>query len=762
MALSAAAEPVDIDAAAGQCETVLQLSGLYCAACAGLIEAALGGVTGVVEARVNAESLRARVRWHRAQGGDAQAMAQALIAAVRGAGYEAAPDMPHAAAELRRAEARTALWRLFVAGFCAMQVMMLAAPGYFAEPGELAPDLRHLLDWGAWLLSLPVLLFAATPFFSGAWRATRHGRIGMELPVALGIGVTFLASSAVMFGAIAGLGDPAEPVYFDSLTMFVSFLLLGRWLELRLRHRAAQALEAASGALPERAWRQRADGDVESVALAALRVGDVLRVPLGQAFAADGVVLQGRSLADEALLSGESRPVAKAVGDTVVGGSVNVGAPLLMRVLRCGADTRHAAIARLMHDAQMQRPATAAWAQRWAAPFLWTVLALAALASAVWSQIEPARALWVGVSVLIVTCPCALALATPSALLATTQAMARRGLLWRRLEALETLASIDHVFIDKTGTLTGARPQFRGLQRWPLAAGPVAREFDEARLLALASSLAGWSQHPLAQALNTTAPAPVSAPAWQRLREQPGAGVEGRDADGRLWRLGSLPWVQAESTSQSVFAQSPTPVDLDPGDDGLATHFGCNGTVLARLNFDESLSAGAAAAIAALRGQGLAVTLLSGDSAPRVQRLAQRLGLAPDQAIAAASPEDKLRAVVAAQARGQRVAMIGDGLNDAPVLARADVSLAMGEGALLARASADAVITSNALGDVVLARRLAQRMLRVIRQNIAWAAAYNVLCVPLALLGYFPPWAAGLGMAASSLAVVANSLRLQR
>ncbi len=742
---SAAATPLNADAARrqGVGEALLRLSGLRCAGCAAGVEGALRGVEGFGSATINVASQQARIDWD-----PARTELPALLDAIRRAGYGAVPDEAAAARELRRAENRSALWRAFVAGFCAMQVMMFAAPGYVADPGDIAPDLKRLLDWGGWLLTLPVLLFSAAPFFTGAWRSMRNRRIGMDVPVALGIAVTFVASSGAAFDPSGVFG--AE-VYFDSLTMFISFLLLGRWFELRMRHRAAEALEAATGVLPQTAWRVRSDGRTEPVSIDQLRSGDALRIPVGQAFPADGVVLEGSSIADEALLSGESTPVRKTPGAQVVGGSVNLGSPVVMRVQRCGADTRYAAIVSLMQDAATQRPATARWADRWAGPFLWAVLLLAGLGGLVWSVIDPPRAIWVAVSVLIVTCPCALSLATPSALLAAAQALARRGVLLRRIDAIEPLAAMQRLFIDKTGTLTTQRPRLERIERLP-ASG----DSSESELLQLAASLAAWSRHPLSQALCDAAVSHGPSRTWHEVHEVAGAGVEAIDVRGLRWRLGAAHWVAGEAGDA---ASRTLP---DGGATGARVSLGREGQVLARFTFDESLAEGAAQALAELRADGVALTLLSGDTQPRVQRLARRVGIDAAQALGGATPERKLEAVELAQARGEVVGMVGDGINDAPVLARADVSLAMGEGALLARANADAVIVSNRLADVVHARALAKRTLRVIRQNIAWAATYNAVCVPLALFGALPPWAAGLGMAASSLLVVGNSMRLQR
>ena len=621
----------------------------------------------------------------------------------------------------RRAEERLVLWRLFVAAFCAMQVMMLATPSYVADAGTLSADLEQLLNRSAWMLTLPVLLFSSAPFFVSAWRGLRAGRLGMDVPVALGISIAFVASSGAAFdpGGLFG-----REVYFDSLTMFVSFLLAGRWLEARARHRAIETVERLAFSAPTTAWRMRDDGSSDAVAIDALVVGDRVRVPMGEAFPADGCIEQGDTRADESLLTGESRPVAKSAGDSAVGGSLNVTAPVVMRVERVGADTRAAQIAALMREALTRRPEAMRAADRIAAPFLAAVLLLALGAAAWWWPIDPSRALWVAVSVLVVTCPCALSLATPSALLAATSGMAKRGVLLRRIEAIETLARVRHVMLDKTGTVTEAQPVL--LRDAP----PIAD---------MAASLAAWSTHPLSRALVAARPQ-APAVAWRDVREVPGCGLEGADAQGQRWRLGSAAWL---GTGE--------PCDLA---------FGIKGHALATFAFDEALRSDAASTVHALRAEGLAVTLLSGDSPQRVARLAARLGLL--QAIDSATPERKLAVLREAQARGDVVAMVGDGINDAPVLAQADVSFAMPQGAQIARTTADAVLLSGRLGDVVQAMHLARRTVRVMRQNLAWAALYNAAGVPLAISGLLPPWAAGLGMAASSLVVVLNALRLSR
>lgn len=717
-------------------ESSLQLAGMHCAACSGIIQEALQAVPGVRSARVSAAAERATVCWD-----PEQARPSGLIAAVRKAGYDAVPDAAAPARAMRRQEHRQALWRLFVAGFCAMQVMMMATPSYVAGPGELAPDLRQLLNWGSWILSLPVLLFASGPFLRGAWRSIKARRIGMDVPVALGILITFVTSTGATFEPGGMFG--AE-VYFDSMTMFVSFLLGSRYLELRARQQAASALESALARLPETAWRVAEDGSQEAVSVQRLRVGDRVRVPVGQAFPADGLIEQGQTQADESLLTGESVPVDKALGAAVVAGSTNLTAPVLVRVERVGADTRFESIVSMMRSAMTQRPAAARVADRWAAPFLWVVLLLAAAAAAAWSLIDPTRAVWVAVAVLIVTCPCALSLAAPATIVAATRGLARRGVLLQRLDALETLATAQHFFFDKTGTLTEDRVQWRQTVLTPVgAAWPGA----EAHALRVAASLARWSHHPLARALAAAAAPSEGTQAdedWRDIQELPGLGLQAVDARGRLWQLGSAQWLHVPADARAE----------------LRVWLACDGRVGAGFAFEEVLREGAQAMLAALQAEGVRVTLATGDSPARAQALAQRIGL--DEVLAAATPQDKLDAVARAQAGGQRVVMVGDGVNDAPVLARADASLAMGQGALVSRSHADAVITSNRLQDLLGARRTAQSALRIVRQNLAWAAAYNAVCIPLALVGWLPPWAAGLGMATSSLVVVLNALRAAR
>jgi len=713
-------------------ESHLVIEGMHCAACALTVEDALLAVPGVLSATVSAGSHRARLVWS-AQ----QALPSGWMHSVRKAGYRAVPAHDALAGERRLRETRKALWRLLVAGLCMMQVMMYAWPAYIAEPGDLSAEMEQLLRWASWVLTLPVLFFSCGPFFSSAWRDVVHRRVSMDLPVALGILITFAVSTA---GTFEPQGLFGREVYFDSLTMFVFFLLTGRWLELRLRDRTAGALDALMNRLPDSVQRQRPEGDFERVAVRRLQPGDVIRVLPGEAFPADGVVLQGTTQADEALLTGESRPVPRAQGDTVIAGSHNLSAVVLVRVERAGGQTRFAQIVALMESAATSKPKLAQLADRIARPFLFAVLLAAAGAAAFWWERDPAHALMVAVAVLVVTCPCALSLATPVAMLAAAGTLARRGVLVRRLPALESLAGIDMVVFDKTGTLTR--------DAMTLGALHTRSDVTHEQALGVAAALAQHSLHPVSRALLAAAQARGVAPcASQEVRETAGQGVSGRVA------CSDPAAVQTVCLGGSRFCGLDRPSPQMPH-----AFMSDERGWLATFELQEDVRPDAPATIASLQALGVEVQLWSGDAPQAVARVASQVGI--EQARGGCTPQDKLVLLQAAQQRGKRVAMVGDGLNDGPVLAGADVSFAVGKAVPLAQAQADFVVLGEDVARVVQALGLSRRTLRIVRQNLWWAAAYNAVCVPLAIVGWMPAWLAGLGMASSSLLVVLNALRL--
>lgn len=739
----------------------LGLSGMYCAACAITIEDALRKVPGVTEVQVQATSQRARILVN-----PAAVKLSELVAAVQDAGYRAWPDAAARAGHERLRERRVLMWRLSVAAFCMMQVMMITWPQYVAGQDEIPADLWNLMNWACWVLSLPVMLFSCGPFLQGAWRAARRGRISMDTPVSLGILGTFIVSTGVTFGNQDLFGHEA---YFDSLTMFVTFLLAGRWLESRARERVTQSLESMCVRLPEAVERAvNAEEDLSTVAsestpLSSLRHGDRVRVAVGQAFPADGQVLAGETEVDESLLTGESRAVPRQVGQMVVAGSLNMSAPVWMAIERLGPDTRYQQIVSLVHQAMTEKPGWMRFADRMAAPFLWGVILLAAGGALAWQWIDPSKSVWVAVSVLVVTCPCALSLAAPSALLAAAGAMARKGLLVRRLDALEALAEIDQVYFDKTGTLTEGELSVVSLAtpqgRIAAAQGLPAAQIEH---WGLAAALASYSQHPLSRSLVKAAQDAGGWPAtsWVDVREQAGKGVQATDAQGRVWRLGLLSWVLPAAAAEAGWwtQDSDARVWMAAIDDtGTLVPETVTGFV-----FDEVFRAEARPTVQRLRELGCQSALLSGDQASRVHAAARLLGQGEDMVVAQAqaTPEDKLNVIARIQAEGHRVAVVGDGINDAPVLAKADVSVALDQGAALAQSQADLIILGGRLLGLPEAVVISRQAMRIVRQNLAWAAIYNASCIPLALAGLMPPWLAGLGMALSSLGVVLNALRL--
>ena len=715
----------------------LILEGIVCAACVWLNERHISALDGVVEFRVNYSTHRARVRWD-----DSQIKLSDILQAISSIGYLAHPFDTGRMEAVYKKERSTALRRLAVAGLGAVQVMMLAVALYAGDYSGMDEGLENFMRWISMFIATPVVFYSARSFFSSAWRDLKVKQLGMDVPVSLAIGLAYAASC---WATVNQTGQ----VYFDSVTMFTFFLLAGRFLEMGARQKAGQAAEELVKLLPAMATRVTASGD-ETVAVSDLCCGDRIRIKPGESISADGVIIEGRSSINESLLTGESYPLAKNIGDKVIGGTVNIESPLLVEVEKVGEETVLASIQRLLDRAQVEKPSIAKMADRVAAYFVSLLLVLVSLVSIWWWQHDPDQAFWVALSLLVVTCPCALSLATPAAMTAATGSLTRLGVLTTRGHALETLAKVTHIVFDKTGTLTKGQ--------LALEATDVFANYDEQQCLNIAAALELGSEHPVAKVfLQRALHSPdinTKSIVAAKVEAIPGQGVTGI-IDGRLYRLGNLAYVIEEMGQQqnelpfSSNSQKTTQIYLANEKD-----------IIARFHLSDELREQAKESITALQNMGKQVWLVSGDNEVAVSSVAEQLGITNSRH--SMKPEDKLLVIKSLQEKKEIVAMIGDGVNDAPVLAAAQVSVAMGGGTQLAQASADMVLLSEHLPHLVDAVNMAQRSVAIVHQNLAWALVYNGLALPLAAMGYIAPWMAAIGMSASSLVVVMNALRLNK
>ena len=799
----------------------LTVEGMRCAGCAWLVERLLASVPGVNAATVDFPLRRAEVRF------DTRATRlHTLLETLARAGYRATPYTVQAEEAAIESERRARIRGLGISALFGMQVMLLSIALYASEwYGGMEAGFEQLFRWLAMMLTVPVLAWPGRAFFTGAVAALRNRSLTMDVPVALGLAIAFAGSA---FATVTGEGE----VWFDSVVMFVTLLGAARYLELLARRRATATIRALARSAPLVATRVRAEGtdggtvspagcdtarhhddrgaggtagddgigddpEVERVPAAALRPGDRVRVRPGEVVPGDGTIRSGHSAFDESLLTGESNPVSRSAGDRVLAGSVNGSGVVEVEVTGAGDETVLVGVLRRAEHAARERPAIAGLADRAAAWFIGAVLVLATGVAIAWLLHDPSRMIPVLVSVLVVTCPCALSLATPAAMTAALGALAHAGLIATRANAVERLALATHCLADKTGTLTEGR--FR-LQSVTAFTGVSA-----SRCLALAAALERFATHPAAAALVAAAGATggaVGIGAQAGADGESGIGGEGGSGagvggggrggvesgvgdrehaighveepathtggvtgriDGVRYAIGSPEFVGRICGSGTGATERSIPgTDEADVSDPAATHvhLARDGALVARFVLADSLRPDAPELVEGLRRRGIETTIASGDSAAAVARVAYGLGVAHH--LAGLSPEDKLEEAARLAASGERVLMLGDGVNDTPALAGAHVSVAMGRGAAAAAARADAVLIGDDPGRLLAALDIARRARRIVKQNLAWALGYNLVALPLAAAGAVPPWAAAIGMSLSSLAVAGNALRLGR
>lgn len=705
-------------------ETTLLMEGISCAACGWLIEKHLRSLPAVAEARLNLSNHRLHVRW-----ADSQLPLSQVLSELRLIGYAAHPYQADRASEQLASENRLALRQLGVAGLLWFQAMMATMATWPEFNIDLSPELHTILRWVALFLTTPIVFYSCAPFFKGALRDLRTRHLTMDVSVSLAIGAAYIAG---IWTSITGVGE----LYFDAVGMFALFLLAGRYLERRARERTAAATAQLVNLLPASCLRLGADGQSERILLSELRLGDKVLVHPGAILPADGKILDGQSSIDESLLTGEYLPQPRSIGDAVTAGTLNVEGALTVEVLALGQDTRLSAIVRLLDRAQAEKPRLAEIADRAAQWFLLFSLIAAAAIGLLWWQLDSSRAFWIVLAMLVATCPCALSLATPTALTAATGTLHKLGLLLTRGHVLEGLNQIDTVIFDKTGTLTEGRLALRSIL--PLG------DLDSQQCLGLAAALENRSEHPIARAFGR---APLAA---EEVLSMPGLGLEGLVGEQRL-RIGQPAF---------VCELSACAVPAIPDGAGQWLLLGDTQGPLAWFVLDDRLRSDAPALLAACKSRGWNTLLLSGDSSPMVASVAAELGI--DEARGGLRPDDKLQVLQQLHRQGRKVLMLGDGVNDVPVLAAADISVAMGSATDLAKTSADAVLLSNRLDALVQAFSLARRTRRIIVENLLWAGLYNGLMLPFAALGWITPVWAAIGMSISSLTVVLNALRLTR
>ncbi len=711
--------------AKGTKEATLVIEGITCAACIWLLEHHLQKQPGVASFSVNMTNHRAQISWD-----EAQIPLSQILSEIHDIGYLAHPYRPDIEEQLLAKEHKRAMRRLGIAGVGMMQVTTLAIALYFGAFSGIEDDIKNNLRWISLIVCTPIVFYAARPFFQAALRDFKTRHLSMDVPVSIAIGAAYIAST---WATIFASGE----VYFDSVAMFTFFLLFGRYLEMQARHRTGRAGNALQNLLPEAATKiltKDGQSSEQLVAASDLSVGDTVLVKPGQTIPADGIITQGYSSIDESALTGEYLPQRRNLDDNVIGGTINVENPLHIQITKIGAQTQLSAIVRLLERASEEKPAVAKIADSIANYFVAFVLLSALVVSISWYFIDPEQAFWVTLSVLVVTCPCALSLATPTALTTATGTLRQHGFLITRSHVLENLSVTTDIVFDKTGTLTQGN----------LSIEQTITEFEKSEVLTIAAALEANSEHPIAQAFK-----PYLQSSASNLEVTLGQGIQG-EFQGKIYRIG-----KAAYASQILTQAAPCP----PDDQSHWLLLCDNQQIMAWFSIDDTLRPDSKFCIDYLNKANINVHMLTGDSSSSAETLAEQLGIT--NVCKGASPADKISYITDLQKDNQRkVVMVGDGINDLPVLAGAQTSIAMGSASDLAKTHADAVLTKGELAVIVTSLTLAKKTKRIIKQNIGWAIGYNFTALPLAAFGLIPPWAAAIGMSLSSLIVVTNALRL--
>lgn len=704
----------------------LLLQGIHCSACTWLIEQKLKRMVGVDTVRVQLQQQEALIVWD-----EKLLKLSSIMQAVADLGYEPQPWSESRRGQLVEEERKALQRRMGVAGLLMMQVGMLSIGLYAGEFQGMSEAMQTLLRSASFVFASIVIFYSAQPFFVGAWRGLKQLRPGMDLPVIVAVVAAYIAS-------VRALLTQSGDTYFDTVCMFVFFLLASRFLEARAR---AENSQQNSELIPRSAKRfsgnsltQLNDTAVEQLASSQLQVGDIVLVLHGESLPVDGLVVDGESSVDESVFTGEPLPVHKTVGDEVLAGTVNVEQPLLVRVTEIGSQARLQKVESLLADAQAHKPVITQLADRISSAFVTLVMLIAIAAAWWWLPQGAEKALLVSLAVLVVSCPCALSLATPTALTVASNGLRDAGMLAVSGQLLETLPRVDHIVFDKTGTLT------KGVLR--IEKTLTVGDIDEKQVLQLAASLEAHSSHPIAGAFNADANLPLND-----VTVAAGKGVQGRWLT-TVYRIGSPQYCE-ELLGNSIAVPGP----------GQWIVLCNREEVVAWFCLQDEVKADAIDTVRRLQVLGADIELLSGDASDAVATIAMQLGIKHYRQ--GLSAEQKLQRLRELQQQGKVVMAVGDGVNDVPLLAAADISVAVSNATDMAKAQADAVLVSGMLTRLAKAIDYARATTGIVRQNVTWALLYNLLAVPLAAAGMVPPWLAAIGMSASSIIVVGNAQRLR-
>ena len=710
-------------------EAKLIIEGISCPACVWLIESRISSIPGVKQASVNYSTQRCRINWQ-----ENDVSLSDILSAITQLGYNALPYNHKRRELLFENERKSQLLRLSIAGLFGMQVMMIAIALYFGEATGIEEHYRIFFHWISLLLVLPVLLFSGRPLFAGAFRDIKNKRLGMDVPIALGLSIAFCSS------ILATLQQNGH-VYYDSIVMFIFFILGGRYFEFMSRKKSTAYLDKTSSILPLYATRINDNGENESIELNKLSISDKILVKPGEVIAVDGVVYEGHSSVNESIITGESLPITKHSGMNVLGGSTNNESPLYIKVKNIGEKTVLSNISRIIDKASSNKPATVLLANKIVSVFISAVLLIACLVAIYWYHVDQSQWLTITIAILVVSCPCALSLATPTAMSSAASTLIQNGIALINNDAIENIEESNCFVFDKTGTLTKGELQLKHIDVFHSG-------FSEKKVLEIASALESASEHPVAKAIINAAKN-IKMKEANNIKNYPGLGISG--VIDEEWFIGTEQFISEHCSEKINTQQTP--------DNSLRKIFLANSSsVISTLYFEDELRDTSSNLITYLKEQGKKIILMSGDHEAIVKQVANELGI--DEYQSELKPEDKLNNIAKLQQQGNKVCMVGDGINDAPAFAQTNVSIAMAEASDITRLNADMLLLNNKIDTLKTMLKITHKTNHTIRINFIWALAYNLTALPFAMMGYIAPWMAALGMSLSSLIVVINARRI--